>query len=235
MRVHYLQHVPFEDAANIAVWAEKRGHTVTRTRLHMGEPLPEVLDVGLLAIMGGPMNVYQYRDFPWLKQETAFIMRALEAGIPTVGVCLGAQLLADVLGAKVVQNPHVEIGWFPVRSTPEARDSDLFRDMPAEFTAFHWHGDTFGIPPGAKRLAESDACPRQAFEYERFVLGLQFHLEYTAGSIRSMLAHCGHELTGGPFVQDEDRILAGFDHIVRTEAMLFRLLDSMSRRGRQTP
>ncbi|HNS19799.1 MAG TPA: type 1 glutamine amidotransferase [Sedimentisphaerales bacterium] len=227
MRVHYLQHVPFEDAANIAVWAESRNHVVTQTRLYENEPLPEIDEVGLLAIMGGPMNVYQYRNHPWLKREKAFIERAVVKGVPILGVCLGAQLLADVLGGKVVQNPHIEIGWFPVRLTPEARDSVLFKGVPAEFNAFHWHGDTFDIPPGARRLAQSDACPNQAFEYAGRAVGLQFHLEYTADSIHSMLAHCADELTEAPFIQSRDRILAQFDQIAHTGKLLFALLDSM--------
>lgn len=230
MRVHYLQHVPFEDAANIAAWAQARGHNVTRTRLYEDEPLPEVGEVGLLAIMGGPMNVYQYRNHPWLRREKAFLERAVAAGVPSLGVCLGAQLLADVLGAKVVQNADIEIGWFPVRLTAEARDCHLFKAMPDEFTAFHWHGDTFDIPPGARRLAQSDACANQAFEYAGHVVGLQFHLEYTADSIRSMLTHCADELTNAPFIQSRDRILAGFDHVERTRELLFSLLDSMARR-----
>jgi GMP synthase-like glutamine amidotransferase len=231
MRVHYLQHVPFEDAANLAVWAESRGHAVTRTRLYEGEALPETAEIGLLAVMGGPMNIYQHRDHPWLRREKTFIERTLKAGVPVLGVCLGSQLLADVLGARVAQNPHVEIGWFAIRSTPAAHASDFFRDLPAEFTAFHWHGDTFEIPAGARRLAESDACPHQAFEYGGLALGLQCHLEYTADSIRAMLAHCGGELKDGPFIQSEDRILAGFDQIERTRTLLFQLLDSMSRTG----
>ncbi len=229
MRVHYLQHVPFEDAANIAVWAESRNHIVTRTRLYENEPLPEIDEVGLLAIMGGPMNVYQYRNHPWLKREKAFIERAVARGIPILGVCLGVQLLADVLGAKVVQNPHIEIGWFPVRLTAEACDSDLFHGLPTEFNAFHWHGDTFDLPPGARRLAQSDACPNQAFEYAGRAVGLQFHLEYTADSIRSMLAHCADELIEAPFIQSRDQILAGLDQVARTQTLLATLLDAMSR------
>jgi GMP synthase-like glutamine amidotransferase len=173
------------------------------------------------------MNVYQYHDHPRLRKEKAFLERAVAAGIPTLGVCLGAQLLADVLGAKVVQNPHVEIGWFPVRLTAETRDSQLFHAMPAEFTAFHWHGDTFDTPPGARRLAESDACLNQAFEYAGCVVGLQFHLEYTADSICDMLAYCGRELVNGCFIQNSDQIRAGFDQIERTRHLLFSLLDSM--------
>ena len=202
---------------------------MTRTRLYQDEPLPDAAEIGLLAVMGGPMNVYQHRDHPWLRKEKAFLERAVTAGVPILGVCLGAQLLADVLGARVTQNSQIEIGWFPVRLTPEARDSRLFQAMPAEFTAFHWHGDTFDIPPGARRIAESEACSNQAFEYAGRVVGLQFHLEYTADSIRSMLAHCGSELVNAPFIQDPDRILAGFDRIERTRALLFSLLDSMAR------
>ncbi len=227
MRVHCLEHVPFEDAANIAIWARQRHHRVTRTRLYEDEPLPDVGEIGLLAVMGGPMNVYQHRDYPWLRKEKVFLEQAIAAGIPTLGVCLGAQLLADVLGAKVVQNPHVEIGWFPVRLTGEARAARLFQGMPAEFTVFHWHGDTFDIPPGAVRLAESNACPNQAFEYAGRVVGLQFHLEYTADSIRAMLAHCGSEVSKVPFIQTQDQILAGLDRIERTRMLLFALLDSM--------
>jgi len=228
MKIHCLQHVPFEDAANIATWARGHRHAVTRTRLYEDEPLPEMGEIGLLAVLGGPMNVYQYRDHPWLRKEKAFLEQAAAAGVPTLGVCLGAQLLADVLGAKIVQNSHVEIGWFPVRLTPEARDSALFGGLPHEFTAFHWHGDTFDVPPGAKRLAESDACQNQAFEYAGCVVGLQFHLEYTADSIRNMLVHCGHELTNAPFIQSRDRILARLDQIGRTQSLLFKLLDSLS-------
>jgi GMP synthase-like glutamine amidotransferase len=219
--------VPFEEAANIATWAREHRHAVTRTRLDEGEPLPDVGEIGLLAVMGGPMNVYQYRDYPWLRQEKAFLERAAAAGLPILGVCLGAQLLADVLGAKVVQNLHVEIGWFPVRLTPEARDSHLFKGLPSEFTAFHWHGDTFDTPPGTARLAESDACANQAFQYAGRVVGLQFHLEYTPDSIHAMLAHCGNELKTAPFIQTPDQILAGFERIGQTRKLLFALLDSM--------
>jgi len=227
MRVHYLQHVPFEDAANIAAWAGERGHIVTATRLDQGEPLPDVAGIGLLAVMGGPMNVYQYRRHPWLPREKAFLERAIAAGVPMIGVCLGAQLLADVLGAKVVQNPHVEIGWHSVRLTREAFRSRLFSSMPAEFTAFHWHGDTFGIPAGATRLAESNACPNQAFEYGGHVVGLQFHLEYSTGSIEAMLTQCGDELIDAPFVQNPDRMRAGYENVPATYRLLAPLLDAL--------
>ncbi|HPC95192.1 MAG TPA: type 1 glutamine amidotransferase [Sedimentisphaerales bacterium] len=232
MRLHWLGHVPFEDAANIGLWAERHGHTVTHTLLYTGAPLPEVEEIDALAIMGGPMNVYQHRDYPWLLAEKRFIERAISARIPTIGVCLGGQLVADVLGAKVVQNPYIEIGWFEVETVTEWRagvedHSPLPRDWPTHFTAFHWHGDTFEIPSGAVRIARSRACRNQAFEYAGHVLGLQFHLEYSAQSIEKMLAHCGHELVQAPFVQDRERITQGLGNLANTHELLDSILDSL--------
>lgn len=228
MIVHSLQHVPFEDAANIAVWARERGHMLTTTRLYENEPLPDSASLGLLAVMGGPMNVYQHRNHPWLLREKKFLEQAVTAGTPILGVCLGAQLLADVLGAKVVQNPQIEIGWHTVRLTPEASRSALLARMPAEFTAFHWHGDTFGIPAGATRLAESDACLNQAFEYGGHALGLQFHIEYSKDSIETMLAHCADELIEAPFIQTRDQIRARSGNVPATCRLLEDLLDRLT-------
>ena len=183
MRVHVLQHVDFEDAAGIADWAADRGHALAATRLHAGEPLPGPGEFDFLVVMGGPMNVYEHVEHPWLEQEKAFLRRAVEAEKAVLGVCLGAQLLADVLGGAVRQGVHKEIGWLPVRGTAEAFGHGLFRDFPAEYAAFHWHGDTFSIPPGAVRVAESAACPNQAFALGGRVVGLQFHLETIAAKI----------------------------------------------------
>ncbi|MBN1361864.1 MAG: type 1 glutamine amidotransferase [Sedimentisphaerales bacterium] len=227
MKVHYLQHVPFENAANIALWAKQRGHTLTVTRFHEDEPLPDIAEIDLLAVMGGPMNVYQHQEYAWLTREKAFLERAIGASVPTIGVCLGAQLLANVLGAKVARNPYVEIGWHAVRLTRDASRSALFGALPHEFTAFHWHGDTFDLPAGAAHLAASDACVHQAFEYGARILGLQFHLEYSTGSIEAMLAQCGDELSDAPFVQTPDQIRAGYTHVPATYHLLATLLDRL--------
>jgi GMP synthase-like glutamine amidotransferase len=229
MRIHCLQHVPFEDAANIGLWAREQGHTLTATRLYEDEPLPDPAEIDLLAIMGGPMNIYQYRHHPWLTREKVFLERALAASVPSIGVCLGAQLLADVLGARITQNPWVEIGWHTVRLTAKGSQSPFFSHVPPEFTAFHWHGDTFEIPSGATRLAESDACCNQAFQYGLHVLGLQFHLEYSVDSIETMLAKCGDELTDGVFVQTADRIRAGYHDVVTIHRLLVPLLNHLAR------
>jgi GMP synthase (glutamine-hydrolysing) len=227
MRFHWLQHVAFEDAANIETWALQNGFSVTQTRLYADDPLPNVKDIHALAIMGGPMNIYQHRDHPWLVKEKKFIEKVVGAGVPTIGVCLGAQLLADVLGGKVAQNPHIEIGWFEVALTDQAQQCDLVQGLPPRFIAFHWHGDTFEIPPGAVWLAQSQACRNQAFSYGSHVLGLQFHLEYSAQSIHQMLAHCSSELITAPFIQTPQQITADLTNVQTMNQHLFTLLTAL--------
>ena len=149
MKLHYLQHEPVEDLANIEPWARARGFTITGTRLYDGESLPETLDgIDWLVIMGGAMNIYQHDAHPWLVDEKKFIRSAIDANKVVVGVCLGAQLIADVLGAPVTKNNHTEIGWFPVSLTDEGKKSPLFNGIPDTFISFHWHGDIFAIPDG---------------------------------------------------------------------------------------
>jgi GMP synthase-like glutamine amidotransferase len=131
------------------------------------------------------------------------------------------------LGARVVRNPHKEIGWFPVSLTDDAETSKFFRDLPPEFMAFHWHGDTFDIPAGAVRLAGSEACPNQAFQYDAHVLAVQFHLEYSSSSISKMLHHCGDELVGGPYVQSREEIAGRHDAVHKTEGLLVQILGAI--------
>jgi GMP synthase-like glutamine amidotransferase len=144
-----------------------------------------------------------------------------------VGVCLGAQLLADVLGGPVTRNPHPEIGWFPVTRTAEDEQCPLLAGIPETFEAFHWHGDRLEIPPGAMHLANSAACDNQAFAWENRVLGLQCHLDYSAASIADMLTHCGRELAPGPFVQTPEQITPAAQQVAGTRAHLFTVLDNL--------
>src|SRR3972149_5577170 len=178
MRIHSLEHEPFEGLANIEVWAKKKGYIITRTLLFNNEELPEMNDFDWLVIMGGSMNVYEEEKYPWLREEKNLIAEAIASKKMILGVCLGAQLVADVLGGRVSKNRYNEIGWFPVTLTEEARNSSIFFNFPGTFTAFHWHGDTLRIPHGAKKIAQSEGCANQAFEYGK-TIGLQFHLEYS--------------------------------------------------------
>lgn len=205
MRAHYFQHVPFEGLGSIESWFRRSGWRVSGTRFFEEWEPPPLEEFDLLVVMGGPMGVSDTREHPWLVEERHFIRGAVEAGKPVLGICLGAQLIAAALGAEVVPNPEKEIGWFPIRSTSAPGD-DRFQ-FPGTFDAFHWHGDTFALPPGATRLAESDACRNQAFQVGDRVIGLQFHLETTPASARALVEHCGHELAGGRHVQSADEIL----------------------------
>ena len=138
-------------------------------------------DFDWLIILGGPMNIYEEDKYPWLSKEKEFIHQAIASDKIVLGICLGAQLMADVLGGKVQRNVHREIGWFPVKLMPESKASRIFRVLPEEFMALHWHGDTFELPPGAVHTAESQACKNQAFELGK-AIGLQFHLESSLDS-----------------------------------------------------
>ncbi|MDW7725886.1 MAG: type 1 glutamine amidotransferase [Candidatus Methanoperedens sp.] len=229
MKIHYIQHVPFEDMANIEVWAKEKGYKISGTKLFNNETLPQMEDFDWLVIPGGPMNIYEEKTYPWLAVEKKFIAKAITARKTLLGICLGAQLIAHVLGAKIKRNNFTEIGWFPVTLTAEAKSSPVFAALPEKFTAFHWHGDTFEIPPGAVRVAESEACANQAFVYSDRVIGLQFHLEYSPGSISRMIENCGDELVGGKFIQEEGELLAKKRNLRETKNILDSFLDNMER------
>jgi GMP synthase-like glutamine amidotransferase len=226
MRIHYLQHVPFEDLANIEAWAKSRGHIVSRTLLFQGDPLPRISDFDWLIIMGGPMNIYEHDEYPWLVPEKDFIREAIASDKILLGICLGAQLMADVLGGRVKRNKEREIGWFRVQLTPEGMQSRIFKVLPEGFVALHWHGDTFDIPFGAVRAAESLACQNQAFELGRAV-GLQFHLESSKDSLDHLMLHCADELTDGLYVQRPKELLLHLDRFTEIRGLMEIFLDNM--------
>ena len=206
MRAHYLQHIPFEGPGSIEPWLVAAGFEVTATRVFERVNLPDLEEIDLLVVMGGPMSVNDEQEFPWLAAEKLYLRDAIRSGKPVLAVCLGAQLIASALGSRVYPNREKEIGWFPVRGIP-SDDSFIFR-FPPSVEVFHWHGETFDLPPGATRLAESDGCENQAFQLGRAVIGLQFHLETTPLSAREMVTGCRSELVPAKYVQAEAAILA---------------------------
>lgn len=211
MNVQVLQHVPFEGLGSIETWLSRRGALVHPTRFYQSELLPDLRSVDLVIAMGGPMSVNDERDYPWLKAEKAFIREAVERGKAVLGVCLGAQMIASALGARVFANVHREIGWFPVHAV--SPDADFFR-FPPHATVFHWHGETFDLPPGAVHLARSAGCENQAFQIGS-VIGLQFHLETTPESADQIIRHCREELVAGEYVQTEQALRAAPDDAYR--------------------
>jgi GMP synthase (glutamine-hydrolysing) len=224
MKVFSLEHVPFETPACITDWVKDRDHTLSRVRLFAGEPLPAVDDLDWLVVMGGPMSVHDEAVYPWLAAEKRLIERAVGSGKAVLGICLGAQLIADVLGARVYRNRHREIGWFPVFRTPDSAQSPVFGDLPAWFTAFHWHGETFDIPAGGIRLAQTEATPNQAFEYGT-AWGLQFHLEATQESIEMLIGAAGEEIGDGPYEQSVSAMLSDTSVFSVLTPLLYEVLD----------
>ena len=200
MKVHVLQHVPFEGIGSMGSWLAERDAAISSTRFFENPVLPECSGLDLIIAMGGPMSVNDEATLPWLRPEKEFIRAAVGHGVPVIGICLGAQLIASALGARVFRNAEKEIGWFPIRSTAGGADTFCFPD---QCTVFHWHGETFDLPAGAVRLAQSAACQNQAFQLKRHVIGLQFHLETTPESARAILDNCGDELLPGPYIQSE--------------------------------
>ena len=206
MRVHVLQHVQFEGLGSIEPWLMERGARISYTRFFAQDPLPEPRTCDLLVIMGGPMSVNDEDRFPWLRTERQVVRDAITTGTSVLGICLGAQLIASSLGARVYPNRHKEIGWFPVHGiTPP--DVSVF-SFPPSLDVFHWHGETFELPPGAVRLAYSEGCENQAFQIGNSVIGLQFHLETTPQSAEDIIANCRDELLPSRYVQTEKEMLS---------------------------
>ena len=229
MKIHCLQHEPFEDPGTILEWASERKHAVGATMVYKGEPLPAVKSFDLLVVMGGSMSVNDEGKFPWLVPEKQLVRKAIDKGKAVLGICLGAQLVAAALGALVRKNAHKEIGWFPVTLTAQGITSDLFLDWPLVFPVFHWHGDTFEIPPGAVRVASSRGCANQAFVYGRTVVALQFHVESTADAVKRLLTACKDEVVDGHrYIQTAERISAQKQYFPCLRTLLFRLLDRMT-------
>ena len=176
LSVLVLQHDPYDGPGYLGEALVRRGANLTIVRLHEDEFIPEMSGYDMLLVMGGAMNVYQEDKYPWLSEETHAIRRAVEADKAVLGVCLGGQLLAKALGAKVHLGAATEIGLIPIKLTEQGKSDPLFEGLP-RVEAIEWHNDTFDIPAGAVALACSEGCTNQAFRFGERAYGLQFHPE----------------------------------------------------------
>ncbi len=173
------------------------------------------------------MGIYDEEQYPWLSEEKLFIKDAIDSGKIVLGICLGAQLIADVLGAMVYKNTHWEIGWFTINHLPEIHHTILSDAIPEKTKVYHWHGDTFDIPEGAKSLVESEACKNQGFILDDRVVGLQFHLETTLESATALIENCGDELDDSHYVQSEEAMLSDPQRFLDINRIISSVLDAL--------
>ena len=223
-----LQHVSFEGTAAIANWAKNKKATITTTKFYeQGWALPSPDSMDLLVVMGGPMGVHDDARYSWLALEKTFIKECIRHNRRVIGICLGAQLCAHALGAKVYQNAQKEIGWFPLHVVTPHR---YISSMPDPLMVFHWHGDTYDLPAGAKHLAHSAACQNQMYVWHEQVLGLQFHLELQQENIEALITNCAEDLcVKSDTVQNPDKIRSGYGYARETVKVLNDILDRFTR------
>lgn len=189
-----LQHHPSEGLGRIAASLER--HQLQPQMLPFERECPSSLDAtsaGLI-VLGGPMGAYDEGQYPRLRAERLLIEDALKRNIPVLGICLGSQLLASVLGANVRPSGGIELGWADIFTTPEAREDRLFASLAQRLRALHWHGDVFDLPHHAASLASSAQTAHQAFAYEQRAWGLLFHLEADQAQVERMALQFPHDL-----------------------------------------
>lgn len=228
MQIHFIQHVPFESPGFILEWAQDKGFNTSFTRMYEGGSFPPIAGIDWLVVMGGPMSVHDEDQYEWLAQEKLYIRSAIDAGKKLLGICLGSQLIADVMGARVYKNEQKEIGWWPL-TTIDTKHPLTF-NFPPHFHVFHWHGDTFDLPAGATLLFSTEACRNQGYLAGTKVAGLQFHMEVDENLVAQMVQHGKAELVEAPFIQEDTGIfLNTLSMVPDTQLLLSRFLDAFAK------
>lgn len=225
MKVLIIKHIDIEGPGTIAEFLDDENIPYEVIDIFNGESLPDSLsNTSAILVLGGPMNVYEEDKYPFLKDENEFLKEAIEKDLPTLGFCLGAQLIAKAKGATVKKAPEKEIGWFKISLNSNGLNDPLFQGFPDEIDVFQWHGDTFEIPEGAHKLAESELCPNQAFRIGNNIYGLQFHVEVTEKMIQQWLDAYKDEIDSLKGLVNPNRVMSDAkvkSESYRTQAMLF--------------
>lgn len=228
MRVHYLQHASFEGMNCLRNWFTQNNHSITGTHLYREDILPSINDFDWLVILGGPMSVHCSDKHPWLLAEKKLIKQAIDNKKNVLGICLGAQLIADALGATVQKNAQKEIGWFPIERDDEIEETFLKGIFPQTLNMFHWHGDTFSIPKNAKKIASSKACANQGFVYGDHVVALQCHPETTPQFIEYLARAGTDELAeSSPYIQSAEQLFVDDQTYKNINTVMSAILERM--------
>ncbi len=224
MKIRVLQHAPHDRMGYLRPWFEQRGDRIEITKIHEGQDLPVDGNYDGLVVLGGPQGAYEEDRYSWMRPEKELIDRAIREEKKVLGICLGAQMIADVLGGSVYPHRTEEIGWYPVNVPSDIRSHPLMEGIPGEFVPLHWHGDTFDLPRNAVRLAGSEVCTNQGFWYGRHVLALQFHLEVRPEGLTTFLDVHREKAPRGPYVQSPQALRENAN-FQRSREILHRFLD----------
>lgn len=232
MKIHFIVHESFEVPAAIALWAKNKKHQVEYTNLYRREKLPTNINAfDFLVVMGGPQSpATTVEECPHFnaKKEIDFIKNAIDGGKAVLGVCLGAQLIGEALGAKFDHSPNREIGVFEIILTEASKKDPIFSNFPGKFLVGHWHGDMPGLTKDSELLAYSEGCPRQVIRYTPKVYGFQCHFEFTSESIQGMIENCSEELEkykSRPYIQDASTLKS--NDYNEMNGYLYKFLDYM--------
>jgi len=230
MRIQLIEHDPQDfSRTNISLWAADKGHRVNQIYVCNNEELPPMDSFDWLMVMGGSQHAWDAEGNSWLEKEKDFVNEALTADKIILGICFGAQLLAEALGGKLFPNSHKEIGWHEVSLNREGQESFLFQNISPAFVTFHWHSDHFSLPPGCTRLACSQATENQAFmDKDRPLVGLQFHPEYTRQMVTYYAREHSQDWTSDDYVSTKDEVLARTEEIPDTYRLMETLLNNMA-------
>jgi len=236
MRIQLIEHDPEDfSRTNISFWAAENGHQVNQIYVCNNEALPAIDSFDWLMVMGGSQNAWDNEGNSWLSEEKAFVAETLAQGKLFLGICFGAQVLAEALGGKIFPNRHKEIGWHEVSLNRQGRDSFLFRNVPDSFHTFHWHSDHFTLPANCTRLASSPPTENQAFvSNEQPAVGLQFHPEYTREMVRYYAREHSQDWVPDRYVSSGEAVLARTEEIPNTYWLMETLLNNMEQEFRDS-
>jgi GMP synthase (glutamine-hydrolysing) len=226
--LHFFQHVAFEHLGIIESWAGHHNFTISSTQFFKDPSISIPENTDWLVVMGGPMGVYDQNIYSWIENEKVAIAQAIDDGKVVLGICLGAQLIAQVLGAGIRTNAFKEIGWFPVYLDSDVLAHPICEYLPSQWDAFHWHQDTFEIPEGGRLLARTSACRNQGFVYNDRVVGMQFHMEITRSGAADLLKNCASDLGVEEFISTPDQMLSSNAPFEESHHVMTNLLDYLN-------
>lgn len=207
MKMLIVTHASFEKPGSILLWALKNNYIVHEVKPYQGEIIPDISSYDFVVVMGGPQSPLKINEAPYLKDEIVLIKEAIKQKKRMIGICLGAQLIGEALGARTESSPHREIGYYPINMLDAAQIDPIFKLFPKTFNVMHWHNDMPGIASGAELLAESEGCPRQVYRYGDRVYGFQCHLELNQEIVKAMIENCPDDLKPGQYVMPRNQLI----------------------------